>query len=288
MSKEKVIKLFKLSRKYIGFLIILLTISAFVWYIRVNPGALDPLKSAPLYLIPLLISMYVVFLTTNFFITVVTIARSGKRYPLKASFLLTIYSTLVNFFGPLQSGPGFRAVYLKKKIGLKIKDYSLITMLYYGAFLVISLFMMFGLYYPMLSGVLILAIVTGGLWLFRNQKISTLIKNSLIIGLVTLAQVLIIACIYYLELRVTGPTPSISSTLAYTGSANLALFVAFTPGAIGIRESFIIFSQSLHGIPTEQIVNASLLDRSVYIVFLGFLFILSSVLHIHAKFESSR
>lgn len=287
MSKEKLASALGRSRRYIGLFIIILTITAFVWYIRTNPGALDPLKSAPVYLIPLLILLYILFLTTNFFITAITITISGKSYPLKDSYLLTIYSTLVNFFGPLQSGPGFRAVYLKKKIGLKIKDYTLATMLYYGAFLAISLLMMFAVSYPVFSAVLILAIGAGGLWLFRKQKISTLLKNSFIIGLVTLAQLLIVAVIYYLELRATGPAPSISSTLAYTGSANLALFVAFTPGAVGIRESFILFSQSLHGIPTEHIVNASLLDRSVYVVFLGLLFVVSSSLHIGNRFRSA-
>lgn len=283
MSKEKVIATLKASRKYIGFIIISLTLFAFGWYIKTHPGALDPLKSTPLYLIPVLLGLYVLFLLTNFAVTAITITISNKSYPLEDSFMLTIYSTLVNFFGPLQSGPGFRAVYLKKKIGLSIKDYTLATMLYYGAFLGISLVMMFGLTYPAATLAIVAVLGAGGLWFFRKQTLATLIRNFLIIGVVTLVQLLLVAAIYYLELRATGYSPSISSVLTYTGSANFALFVSFTPGAIGIRESFLYFSQNLHHIPTEHILSASLLDRSIYLIFLGVLFVISSSLHINKK-----
>jgi len=283
VSKEKITAYIKSSRRYIGYFIIASTVLAFAWYIKTQPDALNPLKSTPLYLIPLLLGLYGLFLVTNFFITAITITMSNKTYPLKDSLMLTLYSTLVNFFGPLQSGPGFRAVYLKKKIGLSIKDYTLATMLYYGAFLAISLVMMFGISYPLATLGVLVVLGVAGAWFFRSQKAATLIRNTVVIGTVTLAQLLIVALLYYLELRATGYHPSLASTLTYTGSANLALFVAFTPGAIGIRESFIYFSQSLHHIPTEHILSAGLLDRSIYLVFLGILFVISSSLHINKK-----
>lgn len=283
MQKTKVVGMLKKSRRYIGYIVIVITLLAFGWYLRSNPEALDPLKSTPLYLIPILVSLYFLFLVTNFMITAFTITMSGKSYPYKDSFMLTVYSTLVNFFGPLQSGPGFRAVYLKKKIGLSIKSYTLATSLYYGAFLLISLLMMFGFSHTALSLSIALSLSGLGFWFFRKQKLANLLRNFSIISLITLLQLLVVAGIYYLELSATGASPSVPAVLAYTGSANLALFVSFTPGAIGIRESFIIFSQNIHGIPTEQIVSASLLDRSVYVVFLGLLFVLSSSMHIGKK-----
>lgn len=288
MRKEKLKQLLPRFRKYIGFFVIAVTTAAFFWYIENNPGALTPLKSLSFQLLPLLLLLYGLFLLTNFLITAITITISKKEYPLKDSFQLTIYSTLVNFFGPLQSGPGFRAVYLKKKIGLSIKNYTLATGLYYVAFLVISLLMLLGPTYPLQSLVtLLIAMVFG--WFFIKNKINLakLIKYSLIISLITFVQLLVIALIYYIELRATGYSASLTSALAYAGSANLALFVAFTPGAIGIRESFILFSQSLHNIPTEYIVSASLLDRAIYVVFLGLLFLLSSSLHIKAKMKAT-
>ncbi|HTE22517.1 MAG TPA: lysylphosphatidylglycerol synthase domain-containing protein [Candidatus Limnocylindria bacterium] len=286
MSKETITASLSSARRYIGFFVIVAAAGAFVWYLRAHPGALDPLRATPLYLIPLLVVLYGLFLLTNFFITAITITISGKSYPLKDSLMLTVYSTLVNFFGPLQSGPGFRAVYLKKKIGLGIKDYTLATMLYYGAFLAISLVMMLGIRYPLATLAIVVVITGAGVWFFRTQKLATLIRNFAIVGLVTLVQLALIAIIYYLELRATGYHPSLAATLTYTGSANLALFVAFTPGAIGIRESFIYFSQSIHHIPTDHILSAGLLDRSIYLIFLGILFISSSSLHISSKLRA--
>lgn len=285
MSKEKIATFAKNSRRYVGFIVIIVTAFAFGWYLKTNPNALEPLGAVPLFILPILLLLYAFFLATNFLITAFTITISKRSYPLKDSFMLTIYSTLVNFFGPLQSGPGFRAVYLKKKIGLSIKDYTLATMLYYCAFLAISLVMMFGIGYPYITIMILVILSVLGLWFLQNQGLSSVLKNFIIIGVVTLAQLLIIAFIYYIELRAIGYSPSISSTLTYTGSANLALFVAFTPGAIGIRESFIYFSQSLHNIPTEYIVSASLLDRAVYVVFLALLFAASTSLHIGRRFR---
>lgn len=288
MQKERLIKVFNKSRRYLGFAIILLTVLVFTWYLKAHPDTLEPLRATPLYLIPLLLVLYGLFLVTNFLITAITISISGKTYPLKDSFMLTIYSTLVNFFGPLQSGPGFRVVYLKKKIGLSIKSYTLVTALYYIAFLVISIFMMLGATYPLftVSGILIFAAIV--IFIFRKRNLLSLFRSFAIISLVTLIQLLIIALIYYLQLQATGYAPSIASALAYAGSANLALFVAFTPGAIGVRESFILFSQSIHNIPTDHIIAASLLDRAVYVLFLGILFIVSSGMHMDKKFRSSK
>ena len=104
----------------------------------------------------------------------------------------------------------------------------------------------------------------------------------------TALQILIVAVIYYFELAALGYHANLSSILIYAGSANLALFVSFTPAAIGIRESFIYFSQSMHDIPTEYIFNTSLLDRSVYLMFLIILLAFSSSLHLKAKLIKSK
>jgi uncharacterized membrane protein YbhN (UPF0104 family) len=68
--------------------------------------------------------------------------------------------------------------------------------------------------------------------------------------------------------------------LSYTGAANLALFVSLTPGAIGFRESFLYFSQSLHHITTAQILSANLIDRAVYVIFLLLLLLVVLIMHV--------
>jgi len=67
-------------------------------------------------------------------ITGVTLAICGKRMGLKENFMLTSYSSIANFFGPLQSGPGVRAVYLKAKHQVRLRDYTLASLLSLGLF----------------------------------------------------------------------------------------------------------------------------------------------------------
>jgi uncharacterized membrane protein YbhN (UPF0104 family) len=67
----------------------------------------------------------------------------------------------------------------------------------------------------------------------------------------------------------------------------MALFVSLTPGAIGIREAFLTFSQQLHHIDTSTIVAANIIDRAVYLVFLGVLFIFVFSLHARDKLSLS-
>jgi uncharacterized membrane protein YbhN (UPF0104 family) len=271
------------SRKYVGYVLIVLVFGVFWLYMRQNPSALEPLKAIPLIIIPLLLLLYSSFLSASVAVTALTIRFCDKNYPLSSSFLLTIYSTLVNFFGPLQSGPGFRAIYLKKRISISIKDYSIATSLYYVSFALVSLIMLFGIIYPWVLLLAVLVLVLFSVYDKRRKGDLRILGGFLIIFIVTLLQLSILALIYFIELRATGFNPSLGSTLAYTGSANFALFVAFTPGAIGIRESFIYFAQSIHDIPTEHVLSASLLDRSIYILFLLILLALSSALHIKAK-----
>lgn len=180
-----------------------------------------------------------------------------------------MYSSIINFFGPLQSGPGFRAAYLKKRHKINLKKYTLATLLYYG-------------FYALFSGILLLAALIG-IWSLALCVAGLLLVPVILraigygalayrhihtLALASLAQVLVLSLIYYVELRSLGSGAEYSQVLSYTGAANFALFVSLTPGAIGFRESFLLFSQQLHGISNELIITASLLDRSIYILFL--------------------
>ena len=101
------------------------------------------------------------------------------------------------------------------------------------------------------------------------------------LALATLLQVFIVAVIYFVELRAVNSTISFKQAVIYTGAANFALFVSLTPGAIGFRETFLLLAHRLHHIPDSTVLSASLLDRAIYIVFLGILFLVA--LSMHAK-----
>jgi len=187
--------------------------------------------------------------------------------------LLTAYSAVINFFGPLQSGPAFRAIYLKRKHDLKLKNYTLATLVYYGFFGGISLLCLLSSWLGWWLLILVgLGLVLAG-WASKQPRLQGRIQEMRLhewwqLGLATALQIALLCLVYYLELINVAPGTSLSQAIVYTGAANLALFVSLTPGAIGFRESFLLLSQQLHHISPSTIVAASVLDRAVYILVL--------------------
>ena len=58
--------------------------------------------------------------------------------------------------------------------------------------------------------------------------------------------------------------------------------------AIGIREAFLVFSQNLHHLSNMVIVAANVIDRAIYLVFLGILFIVTVGLHAKGSLRIKR
>jgi uncharacterized membrane protein YbhN (UPF0104 family) len=272
-------------RKIASVAIVIATLLLFAYYAHDKPELLDGLRSVDISTGIALLALYGAILLTNTSILHWSVEACSRAISHFESLLLTSYSSLVNFFGPLQSGPGFRLLYLKKKHDVSVKSYGTVTILYYGVFGLASLLLIgFGIN-PLLAMIGLAIILFGaalGGW-YVNKRYKQLVKYPLQIGkitVMTLLQVAVTVLIYYLELHVVDKDISFSQALIYTGTANLALFVALTPGALGIRESFLFFSQHLHHISSHTIIEASVIDRGVYFIFLGILFVFSASFNI--------
>ncbi len=204
------------------------------------------------------------------------------------SFLLTAYSAVINFFGPLQSGPAFRAVYLKKKYNINLRKYATATLVYLVLWGFYSLCMLLS---GLLGWWLLVVIAAAGgaativcrLPVVRQRLAELNTRAWLYLALATALQVASISLIYFSELRNVAPGTHFSQAVVYTGAANLALYVSLTPGAIGFRESFLVFSQHLHHINNTTIVAANVLDRAVYIILLVLLAICIFSTHAQRK-----
>lgn len=284
-------------RLILGPIIIVGTLAAFTWYLSENPEVVRQLKkTSPLTLVLL----FVLYAGTTLALMGVlhgSLKLYKKHMSTQENFLLTTYSSLVNFFGPGQSGPGFRAAYLKLKHEVKIKQYIFATLLYYAFYALFSGLLLVGTSRPWWQTVLAVGVISAvcimaiKYFMRRNSGITanisarTFRKSTIIIASFSLIQVFIIALIYYVELKSLDSSVTITQALAYTGAANFALFVSLTPGAIGIREAFLVFSQNLHGIPNDLIVAANVLDRAVYIAFLGVLFLIILLMHAGSKLQ---
>ena len=105
--------------------------------------------------------------------------------------------------------------------------------------------------------------------------------------LATLLQIVLITVIYVIELKSVDPGIHVSQAIVYSGAANFALFVSITPGAIGFREAFLVFSQNLHHVPASTILTANVIDRSAYVLLLGVLFVVAVSLHVQKRYAVS-
>jgi uncharacterized membrane protein YbhN (UPF0104 family) len=275
----------------LGFLILAATVIIFIRYAATHPELMRKLgDTSPALLIPLIL-LYLVWFGALVIILRISLRLFGKSMPKQENLLLNAYSTLINFFGPGQSGPVFRGIYLKKRIGLGLKKYIFATLIYYGFYAVISAFFLAGGSQAWWVTVLLMLAAAGGsLFIIRWYGKKPAVReggsqlNLMNLGWLfaaTAVQMAAQLAIFFIELRSVDASISFAQVMTYTGAANFSLFVALTPGAIGIREAFLVFSQNLHHISNAIIVAANVIDRAVYLLFLGILFIL--VISLHAK-----
>lgn len=281
-----------IAKKSLAVGIILLTVSLFARFFARNPQYVHQLGSISPWTVAWVLLLNAVMLGILVLMTTATLALCGKRLSWKENFLLTSYSSIANFFGPLQSGPGVRAVYLKTRHQVRLRDYTLASLLALGLFAFFSALFLFVGTRPWWQTVGALLLVAGfsyvviRVFIQRDKQPgqSTFALRGPVLGaLIVLAFLQVTTTVgwYFVELRAVDPSIHMSQAMSYAGAANFALFVSVTPDAVGIREAFLVFSQHIHHVPTADIVSANVIDRGAYVLFLGLLFVL--VLATHAK-----
>jgi uncharacterized membrane protein YbhN (UPF0104 family) len=279
----------KVLRNLLAICIVLVTIFCFAYYLDTHPSILGQLKKTPPNLIAILLVLYFCTVIAVGFTLLATLRLCDLQLKFKEVIMITVYSTVINFFGPLQSGPVFRAVYLKRKHNLKLKNYSLATLIYYAFYAGFSgIFLLSGILRWWLFIIVLLGIAA--VYVFRNSQLKIVVrikelhlKSLGLLGLATLIQVTLLAIIYYIEVHSVDPRVRLDQAIIYTGAANFSLFVALTPGAIGFREAFLVFSRRLHHIGLATIVAANVVDRCVYILMLTILVIFIFASHLNDK-----
>lgn len=264
----------RIVRSLIAITVLTVTAVAAIRYLRLNPDVIDRLLSTPFETVLLLTGLYLFFMISLWMIFRSSLTLCGASLPRAETMLVTAYSSIINFFGPLQSGPAFRAVYLKKRHHISLRKYALASLVYYFFYALYSgLFLLSGV---VGWGVIPLAFLGLAAIYFVSKlpiesvrQISRLNRRGFLqTAAATALQVSIFAVIFYIELNTYYPAVTVQQALTYTGAANFALFVSITPGAIGFRESFVLLTEKIHQIPEAAVVAASLLDRGVYVMML--------------------
>jgi uncharacterized membrane protein YbhN (UPF0104 family) len=282
----------KQLKQLLALTIVAATITAFVYYFAHHPDAWHQLGNVPPQTLLILFILYVCFTGSIALILLATVALCNIKLPARDGVLLTMWSSIINFFGPLQSGPAFRAVYLRKVHNVSLKNYGVATLLYYGFFALYSgLFLLSGVFAWQILVMLIAVGIVAAYALLRaplalSRKIRALpLQHAYKLGLATLLQVVLVTIIYTIELKSSNPHISVHQGIIYTGAANFALFVSITPGAIGFREAFLVFSEKLHHISPATILTANLIDRALYVSLLGVMFVIAVSIHAQARLK---
>ena len=266
------------------------TVGAFIVYAHNHPEVVQKIGDIPPAIMAPLMLLFAIWFATLVCSLQITMRMFDKPIKTRENILLNAYSSLVNFFGPAQSGPAFRGLYLKKRHGLPFKYYIFGTLLYYAFYAVLSAFLLFVGSRPWWQTLLLMGAVTlcsiGVLkWYSKRSKLSEKpgvnLTNLTWLFVVVAVQMAAQVGMFYVEVSSVDPAASLGQILTYTGASNFALFVSITPGAIGIREAFLVVSQNLHHISNTVIVTANIIDRAAYLIFLGILF--SMVVLLHAK-----
>jgi uncharacterized membrane protein YbhN (UPF0104 family) len=273
-------------------LVLLATLAAFVLFFIHHPEYWQELRQVSPWWIIAVIILNIPMVGLLVLIYDACLNLCGHRLAWKENFLLTSYSSIINFFGPLQSGPGVRAAYLKTRHKVRLRDYGLATVLYYGMFAFFSaLFLLVGTRPWWQTLLAMLAVASGSWFVFRyfesrdkkpaDSQFHLHSRIVLRLAVLSFLQVLLTAITYYVELKAVNPHIGWGQAMSYAGAANFALFVSLTPDAIGFREAFLVLSQGLNHVSTANILSANVIDRTAYVLFLVLLF--AVVLATHAK-----
>lgn len=291
----------KLFRQLLVIVVILVTFGIFIWYGATHPNIIDTVTGLNPAILIFLTIAYSLTILANGVILHYSLAYVQRKTSLIDNILLTGYSSIVNFFGPLQSGPGFRAVYLKKRYGIEIKRFLLATFVFYVFFGILNLLIVIGAgliqkpswRLPIIATAIALVLLLPFLLrlALKTKRLSQAIRSMRIknrsfwlIGVGAVSLTVAAAFAYFIELHEIAPSTNIWQVLIYTATANLSLFVSLTPGAIGFREAFLVLSQQLHGISTDTIIAVSVVDRAFYVSFLLAMFVVLLVINGHKKF----
>jgi uncharacterized membrane protein YbhN (UPF0104 family) len=283
----------KKIRPVISLILLIIALAAGAFYVAGHHALLKQLSRTPPLTSLIVLALYIAMFGVLVLILSATLKICQVNLKGSENSLLNSHSLFINFFVPGQGGPAYRGLYLYKKHQLRVKNYIIATLLYYAIYAVVSVCLLLVGSRPWWQTILAVGAAAAVSWGVIQQytKRAQLDKNSLKLSAtnlsyltaVTVLQTIVQATIYAVELHSVNKHITISQVITYTGAANLALFVSLTPGAIGIRESFLIFTERLHHISSANIIIANIIDRSVYLIFLLILLIITFGWHIKNK-----
>ncbi|HEV2403562.1 MAG TPA: lysylphosphatidylglycerol synthase domain-containing protein [Candidatus Saccharimonadales bacterium] len=290
----------KRIRYIIGGSIVVATIVGLAFYLIHHKSTITALAHISPVTVVWVFLLYLLWFGSLVLILQASLWTIKAGLPVVDNVLLNAYSLFVNYFLPGQGGPALRGAYLKRVRNIPLRNYLFSAALYYICYAVVSAYLILTgtrIWWQALLGLILMIVAGFVLMRTLQQRVHIQGQDSRFssLGLMyllsaTILQAAVQMAIYGVELHSAVHQLDLRQVITYTGTADFALFVALTPGAIGIREAFLLLSGRLHHIASGGIIAANVIDRGVYLLFLGLVFIV--VVGFHAKrrlqFSASR
>lgn len=312
------------TSKTFRILLTILVLLIFVVYFSLNINKFKLLLDVNVFLLVLIAFVNVTGILISGLFTKLILVPFHKYISMRESFYVSLISSVGNFFAPAGAGLGFRAIYLKKKHGLSYSKYvSILSGNYILVFLADSFVALVALYllrshYD--SRYAVLAVTFGVIFLvslflslvkmptnyssnIKNRYLHSIVKTfhsimtgwgyivshkKLMIQLVclTVLGIALNTVITFFIISALRLSISIAPLLLLSSLSTLSLFVNVTPANLGVKEAIYLFSSSVIGFSTPQILSIALVDRGVLFVVLFALWLFFAKLK-HAEYNKA-
>lgn len=272
-------------------LLVITTIILFGYYFANNSDQFSRIGELSFLEVALIVLGQSIVIASNIVMLMILLRYVSRRIPVVDAARVTAYSSLINFFGFLQGGVGFRGLYLKRTYGMPLRTYlGLTTVQYFLFFSASGALLLLGLGIGgngKITLLLLLAATSVCATIYALAKFTKLaFIRSIFVRIVNISEYLrghlllsfLIASLVqlagsllanYVELSSIGANVTLSGLLVYTGISQFAIVVAVTPGAIGVREAILLVAQQQMSLVTSDIVVAATIDRAIYCITLA-------------------
>lgn len=302
----------KLIKRYMSLILTLGFLALFVWYGLTHTEMFEDIFNIAIWALVLIVVGKLINIWTTGLFTKWTVEAFTDTLSQAEAFVVAVLTAIGNFFGPLFGGLGIRAVYLKKYHALPYSKFSSTLIGYYlMMFLFNSLLAVAGiLLLPRGDHTTFLLLIFGGwallflLLMFaklpKRERLAGLEKNKFAAKIIKtlydiedgwramvskrklVFQMLVLAAVNlatlyfvnYVEFTALHIQVSAASMMLYTAIVQASLLISLTPGAVGLRETILIVIGGTLGLTNEQIVQVAILDRGIYFIMLGVLFLM--------------
>lgn len=276
----------KSNKKIFSLIITFFVLTVFIIYFINNKNQFSVIADISLIQTLTILTGQIIIILANSLILVHIARLFKKKIPLIEAFQVTSYSAIINFFGFLQGGVGFRGYYLYKKFDISVKKYIAMTTLQYLFIFSISLLLILvglaatGNIKFAITSLLFIIICLFVFFMIshkvsflknlRERFVSTLTESSkstfTMVFFLSMLQLFGSGLAYFAALNAVGAEVNFGSLLIYTGLSQFSILIAITPGAIGVREALLLIAQKQMNLSTQNIVLAATIDRIVYFI----------------------